>query len=426
MGLKEFNKSLGKKLTRNKEIVVDPTKKVERISSGCMVLDMITGGGFPRGGLVEIFGLEHSGKTSLAFSTMARIQRLGGVCLMFDAEHAYNHVYAEDVFGLKIDNETFTLLDPNNAEEMGVVLDMLLEGKLLEKLDLLVIDSVGALKTKSQIESTLDANAVVGAHARLMGRIVPKLELIAKMYGCVVLLINQMRSTIQTGFTSGPGIAAGVLQDSNYTTTGGKALPYAAKMRVQVSHATKLVDEAGRNLMDGTVQKIEKGMVLKFSVRKNKVSAPSGTARATFMFNPKYGRVGWDNNADLIDALTGHGRLVQKGIKLTYRGLYVDEWSHSRSKEACVRAFLSDENLMADGRALLSKIIGDGLKLKLELDFEDKVMYPPYDENSVNLGNAKKPKVGDEDGGDDDDVDDEDDEDDEDTLILGDDEVFGE
>ena len=283
--------------------------KVATFPSGALTLDMALGGGLPRGRIVEVYGPESSGKTTLALHAMAEMQAIGGTVAMIDAEHAFDPEYSARL-GLNLDD--VIVCQPETGEMALEVVDTLVRSSAV---DLIVVDSVAALVPRSEIEGEIGM-VQVGAHARLMSQALRKINVNAAKAGTTIIFLNQLRSKI------------GVIYGSPEVTTGGNALKYYASVRLDIRRKEVIKGKSGED---------DLGVRCKVKVAKNKVAPPYKVAE----FDMLFGR-GISKDGCLLDAGEQVGVVDRKGAYYYYNG---EKLGQGREKTL---AFL-DENLPVKG-----------------------------------------------------------------------------
>ena len=285
-----------------------PATKIETIPTGSIALDVALGiGGFPRGRVVEIYGPESSGKTTVALHAVASVQKAGGIAAFIDAEHALDPAYAEK---LGVDTDNLLVSQPDTGEQALEIMDMLVGSG---SIDIIVIDSVAALVPKAEIEGEM-GDSHVGLQARLMSQALRKITGRLSHTNTTAIFINQLREKI------------GVFFGSPETTTGGKALKFYASVRIDVRRIETL-KEAGNPVGNRTRVKIV----------KNKMAPPFKQAE----FDILYG-VGISREGGLIDMGVEEGIVKKSGAWFTYDG---DQLGQGKEN---ARRFLKDNPDLAN------------------------------------------------------------------------------
>ncbi len=290
-------------------------EEVEVTPSGSLALDEALGtGGYPRGRIVEIFGPESSGKTTLTLHAIAEVQRRGGVAAFIDAEHAFDLRYAK---AIGIDVERLLVAQPDHGEQALDIAEALTRSGAI---DLIVVDSVAALVPRAEIEGEM-GDAHLGLHARLMSQALRKLTSVANRTNTTLLFINQLRMKI------------GVVFGSPETTTGGQALKFYASQRLDVRRIGKV-----------TVGEVTVGNRTRVKVVKNKLAPPFEEAE----FDIRWG-LGVDHLSELIEAGLELGVIDKSGSYLAFAGRTLGQ-----GKEKARDALLADESLRS---ALTSAVL---------------------------------------------------------------------
>ena len=289
----------------------DNIQEIEVIPTGSLGLDVALGvGGYPRGRIIEIYGPESSGKTTLAIHAIAEAQKNGGIAAIIDAEHAFDRFYAQK---LGVDVNGLLIAQPDNGEQALEIADQLISSAAV---DLVVIDSVAALTPKAEIEGDMGDNKV-GLQARLMSQALRKLTATISKTNTTCIFINQLREKI------------GVMFGNPETTTGGNALKFYASVRIDIRKSTPVKD--GEEVL---------GHLTKVKIVKNKVAPPFRKAEFDIMFGEGISKIG-----EIIDLGVEHGIIKKSGSWFSY-----------------------GETKLAQGRDAVKQLLADNPELAEELE----------------------------------------------------------
>jgi recombination protein RecA len=288
-----------------------PDESLEVIPTGSIALDAALGvGGFPKGRVIEIYGPESSGKTTLAIHVIAEAQKKGGIAAFIDAEHAFDSFYAKK---LGVDIENLLVSQPDNGEQALEIADNLIRSGAI---DIIVIDSVAALTPKAEIDGEM-GDSKMGLQARLMSQAMRKLTATISKTGCCCIFINQLREKL------------GVMFGNPETTTGGNALKFYASVRIDIRR-TQAIKDGDQNI----------GNRVKVKVVKNKVAPPFRVCEFDLMFGEGISKIG-----EIIDLGVEYGIIKKSGSWFSY-----------------------GESKLAQGREALKQLLKDNEELSAELE----------------------------------------------------------
>ena len=281
---------------------------VELLPSGCLSLDIALGGGYPKGRIIEIYGPESSGKTTLTLHAIAEIQKQGGTAAFIDAEHALDPAYARK---LGVDTGNLLVAQPDNGEQALEITETLVRSNAV---DLIVVDSVAALVPQAEIDGDM-GDAHMGLQARLMSQALRKLTGIINKSKATVIFINQIRMKI------------GVMFGNPETTTGGNALKFYASVRADIRRTAQI--KSGDDVI---------GNRTKVKIVKNKIAAPFRVAEFDIMYNEGISKTG-----DIIDLAVEHEILGKSGAFYKY-----NDQNIGQGRENAKRYLLENPDVMAE------------------------------------------------------------------------------
>lgn len=301
---------------------------VKTISTGSIGLNLALGvGGFPKGRIIEIYGPESSGKTTLALHTIAECQKKGGIAAFVDAEHAFDKVYAEN---LGINTDELIISQPDDGEQALEIADNLIRSGAI---DILVIDSVAALVPRAEIEGDM-GDSKMGLQARLMSQALRKLTGTINKSGCICIFINQLREKI------------GVMFGNPETTTGGNALKFYASVRLDIRRIGQIKD--GMDIV---------GNRTKVKVAKNKVAPPFRVVEFDIMYGQGVSKVG-----EIVDLGTDYDVIQKSGSWYSYNGTKLGQ-----GRDAVKQLLIDNPEMAEEMEAkIMAKVSGKPEKMKVE------------------------------------------------------------
>jgi recombination protein RecA len=311
---------------------------VEAVSTGSITLDCATGiGGFPRGRIIEVYGPESSGKTTLALHVVAEAQKLGGEAAFVDAEHALDPVYAKN---LGVDVDSLLVSQPDNGEQALEIVEALARSGAL---DVIIVDSVAALVPRAEIDGDM-GDSHVGLQARLMSQALRKLAGVISKSNTIIIFINQLREKV------------GVVYGNPEVTTGGRALKFYASIRVDVRRIEQLKGTGGEFIGSRTRAKIV----------KNKVAPPFKTAEFDIMYGEGISKVG-----EIVDLGVNYGIIKKSGAWFSYgetrlgqgrdnvKNLFKNDKALSDEIEKQIREKMAEEHGAGDEKKETAKSAAD-------------------------------------------------------------------
>lgn len=311
---------------------------VEAISTGSITLDCATGiGGFPRGRIIEVYGPESSGKTTLALHVVAEAQKLGGEAAFVDAEHALDPIYAKN---LGVDVDSLLVSQPDNGEQALEIVEALARSGAL---DVIIVDSVAALVPRAEIDGDM-GDSHVGLQARLMSQALRKLAGVISKSNTIIIFINQLREKV------------GVVYGNPEVTTGGRALKFYASIRVDVRRIEQLKGTGGEFIGSRTRAKIV----------KNKVAPPFKTAEFDIMYGEGISKVG-----EIVDLGVNYGIIKKSGAWFSYgetrlgqgrdnvKNLFKNDKALSDEIEKQIREKMAEEHGAGDEKKETAKSAAD-------------------------------------------------------------------
>ncbi len=297
------------------------TIDVELINSGALSLDLALGGGYPKGRIIEVYGPESSGKTTLTLHAIAEIQKKGGTAAFVDAEHALDPAYARR---LGVDTDNLLVAQPDNGEQALEIVETLVRSNAV---DLVIVDSVAALVPQAEIEGEM-GDSHMGLQARLMSQALRKLTGIINKSKTIVIFINQIRMKI------------GVMFGNPETTTGGNALKFYASVRLDIRRTGQI--KSGEDII---------GNRTKVKIVKNKIAPPFRVAEFDIMYNEGISKTG-----DVLDLAVQHGIVGKSGAWFDYNDAKIGQ-----GREA-------SKQYLSDHKDVLAEIEG---KVRAKVDGED-------------------------------------------------------
>ncbi len=324
MAMERLEKTYGKGIVMR--LGDKKTMDVEAISTGSLGLDIALGvGGFAKGRVVEIYGPESSGKTTLAIHAIAEAQKSGGIAAFIDAEHAFDKAYAE---ALGVDTDSLLISQPDNGEQALEITENLIRS---DAIDIIVIDSVAALVPRSEIEGEM-GDSKMGLQARLMSQALRKLTGTIGRTGCCCIFINQLREKI------------GVMFGNPETTTGGNALKFYASQRLDIRRSGAAIKDKEGNFV---------GNHVKVKVVKNKVAPPFRVAEFDIMYGEGISKTG-----EIVDIGVQYDVIGKSGAWYSYGGAKI-----AQGRESAKQFFADNPEVALEVEAKIKAVI-NGTEVK--------------------------------------------------------------
>ena len=361
--LAKLDKTYGKGIVR--ALGDNPIEDVEVYSSGSIALDAALGvGGYPKGHVIEIYGPESSGKTTLTLHAIAEVQKAGGTAAFIDAEHAFDPVYAKNV---GVNTEDLLVSQPDSGEQALEVADALIRSNAV---DLVIIDSVAALTPKTEIDGDM-GDSKMGVHARLMSQALRKITGSISKAKCIVIFINQLRDKLGGGMYGGP----------TETTTGGNALKFYSSVRLDIRKAGGPQGSAA--IKDGNGEII--GNRTKVKVVKNKVASPFKATEFDIIFGLGISKIG-----EILDIGVDADIITKSGSWFSYKEsklgqgrdavikVLKDNPELTEELEAAIREWLKSNELPSKGKKKGKKAVSKKAK---EEDLDDEVEDEDFDDD---------------------------------------------
>lgn len=364
----EFEAAMSGKFGEESVFLGNKKIEIESYSSGSLSMDLATGiGGFPKGRIIEIYGPESSGKTTTALMATAQVQHDGGEAYFVDAEHALDPAWAR---ALGVDTKKLAVSQPDYGEQALEMIELSLDGKFH---DIIIVDSVAALVPKEELEGAMD-DIVIGGQARMLSKSMRRIASKANKAGCTVIFLNQIRMKI------------GQMFGNPETTPGGRALKFAASLRIEVR-------QGGKIKSNGSVVKMAKqsdkiiGREMKINVVKNKLAPPFKRAVVHLMFNKDEGIYGFDPVSEIVavgkdtGVITGSSWLAYgeeklgNGTKAAIDYLREDQGTYNSIKEDILASVKKDALVgdldIADQEEVDAKVEEQEKEQEKELDEEE-------------------------------------------------------
>lgn len=371
MGLGSLRSELQKKLAKTNVDLIHRNSVVQFLTIGDPIFDIVSGGGVPRGRIVEVIGQEHSGKSGTMYSLCGQVTKQGGSAIYIDAEHAIDMAFNKRCYDLVEDPKTFEVLQPNYLEEVLDVIDIIDKDASIRP-DVIVLDSIAACKPKDLVTAAADKEARLGMHAKMIGLLMEKVKILATKKNLVFCMVNQLRGAIaQSRFEQNQGTGSGYNPMESFTTPGGYAPRFYASLRMRLEYGGNEKFEM-LNPLTGLIEEVRVANAIKVINLKNKVATPFLKGMTRFDFPVAGQKGGWNAGMALVPILEKTGHISYSGTRMDYKGHKVAPWSIGGVKRDEARLEWSRQgSLVSDAVGILKDMYDKATEYGLRVTADD-------------------------------------------------------